>query len=52
MDKYKMYGAMICITIIELYALSLGIDGIVLSASIGLLSGLGGYSVAKKQETE
>lgn len=36
-----------CITFLEALALLLGVDGAVLSLSIGALSGIGGYEIAK-----
>lgn len=36
-----------CITSLAFYALSLGIDGAVLSTALTLVAGLGGYSVGR-----
>ena len=36
-------AAMGCIASVTVYALSLGIDGVVLSAAIAIIAGLGGY---------
>jgi hypothetical protein len=38
-------AAILCITVIEAIALAQGIDGTMLALSIGVISGLGGYSV-------
>ena len=35
---------------IEIYALSLGINGTALSASIGALGGIGGYYLKKRKQ--
>lgn len=43
-------AGMICITAIELYAISQGIDGSILSVVVGILAGLGGYTLGKKTE--
>jgi len=41
---YITITAMVCISAIEIYALSQSIDGVALSACIAILAGLGGYS--------
>lgn len=50
--KYKTLIAMGCITFLEALALYLGVDGAILSLSIGALAGLGGYELAKAAEEE
>ena len=45
MSKYKTLMAMGCITIIEMFALYNGIDGALLTLSVGALAGLGGYEL-------
>jgi len=44
--------AMVCITVIELFAIYNKIDGTVLAAVIGTIAGLGGYIVGKKNSPE
>ncbi len=44
----KAIVAMACITTMELYALSQGINGVALTAVIGALAGLGGYAIGKR----
>ena len=41
---------MVCVTILEIYALSQGINGTVLAAAVAVIAGLGGYVVGKKVE--
>lgn len=52
--KYKVIG-LVCIggfiTIIECYALSQGINGTVLAASVGALASMFGWFVGKKSES-
>ena len=45
----KALAAIASITALEGYALSLGINGVALAATIGALAGLGGYFIAKRQ---
>lgn len=53
MDKeYLTLVSMVCIVVLELYALSVGIDGLVLGSVIAVLSGLGGYEYAQKTKSE
>ena len=40
--------AIICLTILEMKALEMGINGPILLGVVGLIAGLGGYSVGKK----
>ena len=42
---YEVIGAMVCITILEVYALSEGINGVLLTTVIGALAGLAGYQI-------
>ena len=44
----KWFWAIVCLTILECYALSLGIDGVALSAVVASLAGLGGFAIGKK----
>lgn len=39
--------AMFCITILEIFALLKGIDGVMLSTVIAIIAGLGGFWVGK-----
>ena len=48
----KWFWAIICITLVEMYALSQGINGLMLGAYVAGIAGLGGYSIAKYRETE
>lgn len=41
--------AIICITTLVAYALSLGHDGVMLMSAISVISGLGGYTVAARK---
>jgi len=45
-------AAMGCITVIELFAIYNKIDGTVLAAVIGAITGLGGYFIGKKNSPE
>ena len=40
---YVVFLAIICITMIEIFALAKNIDGTLLSISIAAIAGLGGY---------
>lgn len=42
--------AILCITFLEVYAMSQGVDGISLSLAIGGITGLGGFTAGKIQE--
>lgn len=44
-------SAIASITVLELYALSQGIDGTLLSAAVAVIAGLGGY-IGKGQITQ
>jgi len=46
-EKLSTIIAIVGITIIELYALHCGIDGVALSTSVGIIAGLGGYALQK-----
>lgn len=46
-NTIKAVVAMLCITGLELYALSEGINGTGLSAVVAALAALGGYAIAK-----
>ena len=35
--------AIVCITVIEMYALSMGINGVLLTIVIGIIAGMAGY---------
>ena len=48
----KALAAIASITVIECYALSLGVNGVALAATIGGLAGLGGYFLAKRQSVD
>ena len=37
--------SIICISVVELYALSLGINGVALSLAVAAIAGLGGYEI-------
>lgn len=39
--------AIVCITVLEAVALSVGINGIVLATAIAAIAGLGGFNIAK-----
>ena len=47
--KPAVIGAIVCITGVELYALSQGVNGVLLTAVIGILAGLAGYNVPKRK---
>ena len=47
-NTIKACVAMACVTIIEVYAVSQGIDGVGLAAVVAALTGLGGYAIGKK----
>ncbi len=40
--------AIICITALEIVAITQGINGALLAGSIGIIAGLGGYAVKRK----
>ena len=44
-NTIKVVVAMICITALEMVAMSQGINGVMLSLTIAALAGLGGYEV-------
>lgn len=44
---YKTITALVCITALLITAILNGIDGVLLSAGIALLAGLGGYEAQK-----
>ena len=43
----KTIVSLVCITIIELYALNQQVNGVLLSLALVSIAGLGGYSAAK-----
>ncbi len=45
---FNAIAAMVCITLIITWALSLGFDGVLLMSAIAIISGLGGFPVATK----
>jgi len=47
MECYAKYVAISAISVLMGYALHLGHDGVMLTAVIGVISGLAGYEVAK-----
>ena len=49
-NSIKACVAMVCVTALEIYALSRGIDGTALAAAVAVIAGLGGYVVGKKTE--
>ena len=51
-NTIKACVAMGCVTIIEVYAISQGIDGTALAAVVAALTGLGGYAIGKKKKEE
>ena len=48
-NTIKAAVAMVCVTALELYALSQGINGTGLSVAIGVLAGLGGYAYGTRR---
>jgi hypothetical protein len=42
--------AIIAISVIEVFAINKGLDGIILTLAIGAIAGLGGYNIAKVKE--
>ncbi len=44
-NTIKAIVAMVCVTALEIYALSQGINGTLLSAGVAVLAGIGGFSV-------
>ena len=40
--------AILCITALEIVAISQGLDGALLAGSIAIIAGLGGYAVKRK----
>ena len=50
MNKLTPIIAIIVIGALEAYALSKGLDGVALSASIGIIAGLGGYAIKVKKK--
>ena len=45
----KWFWAMFFIFVLEMIAIAYGIDGLLLSASVGILASLGGYGLGKKK---
>lgn len=48
-DTIKVIGCVAGLVLIECVALSEGIDGTVMAATVAAIAGLGGYSLAKLQ---
>ena len=46
-----VFTAIVCITGLVIYALSLGHDGVMLMSAISVIAGLGGYTVATRRKT-
>ena len=44
-SAYIVFLAIICITIIEIFALAKNVDGTLLSIAITIIAGLGGYEL-------
>ncbi|GAI39223.1 unnamed protein product, partial [marine sediment metagenome] len=42
----------LCITALEITAIALGINGVLLSVSIAAIAGLGGYEIAMKRKSK
>lgn len=56
LSECKVFAAIVGIVIVEMYALSQGINGHILALTIAAISGLGGYELAsineRKQRTK
>lgn len=50
-STFKACIAMLSIVLLEVYALSQGINGVVLTAVIGALAGLGGYTIGSARSS-
>ena len=48
-NTIKACVAMVCVTVIEIYAISQNVDGTALAAVIAALTGLGGYVLGKRK---
>jgi len=48
----SVINAIIAIAGLEAYAISLGINGVLLSGSIAAIAGLGGYNVSKIRQSK
>ena len=46
----KPIAAMVCITVIEGFAIYSNINGVLLSAVVAVLAGLGGYTFGRRRE--
>jgi len=44
--------AILCITALEIVAITQGINGVLLAGAIGIIAGLGGYAVKRKVKPE
>ena len=48
-NTIKACVAIVCITALEIYALSQNINGTALAAVVGIIAGLGGYVLGKRK---
>jgi len=44
MDRIVPLCALFCITGLEIYAISQGMDGVILAGTIAIIAGIGGYT--------
>ena len=49
MMNYKVITAIVCITVLECVALYKGINGTAFAGAVGIIAGLGGYSINSKK---
>ena len=49
MSDYKAEVAACCIAVVEVVALLKGVDGVLLTAAVAALAGLGGYTFARSR---
>lgn len=49
-ETIKAVGAQICITVLAIFALANGQNGVILGMALGSLANLGGFFQAKKKE--
>ncbi|GAI69229.1 unnamed protein product [marine sediment metagenome] len=47
-ETVKALAAMLCVTALEIVALLSGVNGAILSLTVGALAGLGGYALGKR----
>lgn len=52
MGNYVKEVAILALAVVEMYALSIGIDGALLSLFLAAVAGLGGYELGKQQQEE